>query len=259
MDTIDLLRLVHPALSVFYVFPMIGIATYFAMQTRERRLAAVNKEKTKIPPVVGQEHVKVGRLLSASVVGVALLGMVHPLIKTTIRNNTWAESPFQVIFTASMFVFTIATLVLLFRAKAPVWRATFATLSSMGLIVLGCQPGIFRRGYEWFVSHYYYGMIAAVLMIVSVATLPEIYRSKAWRRAHIGLNTIALLLFIGQGITGTRDLLEIPLSWQEPFIFQCDFANKTCGEVSAEPEELPALTFAPEMLTKPAQDIAEAG
>ena len=229
MDTIDLLRIVHPAIAVFYVFPLIGIATYFALQTRQRRLAMVNKEKTKIAPVVGQEHVKVGRWMAASVVGVALIGMAHPITKKMIANNTWAEDRFRVIFVAALFVFTIATLVFLYQAKTPLWRGIFATLSSMGLIILGCQPEVFRRGYEWFVSHYYYGITAAVLMIVSVAILPEIYRSKAWRRAHIALNTIALLLFIGQGITGARDLLEIPLSWQEPFIFQCDFDNKTCG------------------------------
>lgn len=228
MNTIDLLRLAHPAIAVFYVFPLIGIATYFAVQTRQRRLAAVKKEKTRIAPVVGQEHVKVGRLLAASVVGAALLGMVHPLIKTLIRNSTWATDPFQVIFIAIMYLFTLASLGFLYRAKAPLWRGNLAILSSMGLIILGCQDGIFRRTSDWFISHYYYGMAAAILMIVSVAILPEIYQSKGWRRAHIVLNAIALLLFIGQGVTGTRDLLEIPLSWQEPFIYQCDFANKTC-------------------------------
>ncbi len=228
MNTTDILRLVHPAIAVFYVFPLIGIASYFALQTRQRRLATLNKEKTKIAPVVGQEHVKVGRWLAASVVGVALLGMAHPLIKTIIKGNTWSDNPFQVVFIALMFAFTIAVLTFLYRAQAPLWRGILATLSSMGVIVLGCQPGIFRRTNEWFISHYYYGIVAAVLMIISVAILPEIYRSKSWRRAHIALNTIALLLFIGQGITGTRDLLEIPLSWQEPVIYQCDFANKTC-------------------------------
>jgi membrane protein YdbS with pleckstrin-like domain len=228
MNTTDILRLVHPAIAVFYVFPLIGIATYFALQTRQRRLAAVNKVKTKIPPVVGQEHVKVGRWLAASVVGIALLGMAHPIIKTLIRTNALAENPFQVIFIAAMYVFTIAALVLLYRAQTPTWRGSFATLSSMGLIVLGCQDGIFRRTNEWYISHYYYGIVAALLMIISVAILPEIYRSKAWRRSHIALNAIALLLFVGIGVTGPRDLLEIPLSWQEPAVYQCDFANQTC-------------------------------
>lgn len=228
MNTTDILRLVHPAIAVVYVFPLIGIATYFALQTRQRRLATSSKEKTKIPPVVGQEHVKVGRWLAASVVGIALLGMAHPIIKTLINQNALAEAPFQVVFIAAMYIFTIATLVFLYRAKTPLWRAVFATLTSMGLIILGCQDGIFRRTNEWFMSHYYYGIVAALLMIISVAILPEIYRSKAWRRSHIALNTIALLLFVGMGITGTRDLLEIPLSWQEPVVYQCDFANKTC-------------------------------
>lgn len=228
MNTTDILRLVHPAIAVFYVFPLIGIATYFALQTRQRRLAVANKDKSKIPPVVGQEHVKIGRWLAASVVGVALLGMAHPLIKTLINTNAWTESPFQVFFIAAMFALAIATLVLLYRAKTPMWRAVFATLSSMGIIILGCQDGIFRRTNMWFISHYYYGIAAALLMIISVAVLPEIYKSKAWRRTHIALNLIALLLFVGQGITGTRDLLEIPLSWQESVVYQCDFANKTC-------------------------------
>ena len=228
MNTTDILRLVHPAIAVFYVFPLIGIVTYFSLQTRQRRLAAADKKKTKIPPVVGQEHVKIGRWLAASVVGISLLGMVHPILKTILRNNVWTASPFQVVFIAAMYVFTIATLVFLYRAKAKTWRAAFATLSSMGVIILGCQDGIFRRTNEWYMSHYYYGIVAAVLMIVSVAVVPEIYRSKAWRRSHIALNIIALLLFVGMGVTGTRDLLEIPLSWQEPVVYQCDFANKTC-------------------------------
>jgi len=228
MNTTDLLRLIHPAIAVAYVFPLIGIATYFAVQTRQRRMATMNKEKSKIAPVVGQEHVKVGRLLAASVVGVALLGLAHPIGKTMIRNNTLAENTFQGIFIITVYLLTIATLVLLYQAKTPLWRGTFATLSGAGLVILGCQDGVFRRTNEWFTSHYYYGMAAALLMILSVAILPEIYKSKAWRRGHIMLNVFALILFIGQGYTGARDLLEIPLSWQEPVIYQCDFANKTC-------------------------------
>jgi len=228
MNATDIWRLVHPAIAVFYGFPLIGIATYFALQTRQRRLATAHQAKSKIPPVVGREHVKVGRWLAASVVGIALLGMAHPIIKTLINRNAIAEDPFQVMFIGAMFVFTIATLIFLYRAQKPLWRAVLATLASMGMVILGSQDGIFRRTDEWYISHYYYGIAAAILMIISVAILPEIYQSKAWRRSHIALNTIALLLFVGMGITGPRDLLEIPLSWQEPVVYQCDFANKTC-------------------------------
>lgn len=228
LPTADLLRLLHPMVAAVYVMPLIGIATYFAIQTRQRRLKTAAHEKTKIPPVVGQEHVKIGRYLTASVVGLALLGLAHPIFKNIRNNDVWNTDSFQVIFIVLMFIFTIATLAFLFQARQKVWRGVFATLSGMGLVILGCQDGVFRRGYEWYLSHYYFGMAAALLMIFSLAILPEIYKSKNWRRVHIALNTIALLLFISQGITGTRDLLEIPLSWQEPFIYSCDFANQTC-------------------------------
>jgi len=228
LDTADLLRLIHPFLAVTFVLPLIGVATYFALQTRQRRMAVSAKEKTKIAPVVGQEHVKVGRWLSASVVGLVLVGLAHPIFKTIARDNVWADNPFRVIFVGLMFAFTIAALVFLFKARQPLWRGVFATLTGMGLWVLGMQPGVFRRGYEWYVSHFYFGMVAAMLMIFSLAILPEIYKSKRWRLTHVVLNSIALLLFISQGLTGVRDLLEIPLHWQEPFVFQCDFTNKTC-------------------------------
>lgn len=228
LDTPDILRLIHPILAVVWVFPLIGVATYFAIQTRQRRLAVVAKEKTKIVPVVGQEHVKVGRWLAGSVVGLVLVGLAHPIGKFIANNQVWANNPFQVVFIGLMFGLTIAALVFLYRAQSPLWRGIFATLTGMGLVILGCQDGVYRRGFEWYVSHYYLGMAAALLMIFSLAILPDIYRAKRWRLTHIVLNSIALLLFISQGITGTRDLLEIPLQWQEPFIYQCDFANKTC-------------------------------
>ena len=229
----DWIRLMHPILAVSVVFPLIGMVTYFATQTRQRRLKVEAKEKSKIPPVVGKEHVNLGRWLTAAVVGLTLVGVGNPIIKHIVRQAA-TDSPvpqWKIIFIALMFVFTIASMVCLYRATAPqkLWRGLFAALSTAGLWILGSQDGVFRRTYEWQVSHYYYGMIAVTLMVISLAILPEIYKSKAWRKVHIALNCIALLLFIGQGITGTRDLLEIPLSWQEPFVFGCDFVNKTCG------------------------------
>jgi hypothetical protein len=69
-------------------------------------------------------------------------------------------------------------------------------------------------------------------MIFSIVIVQDIYqdRKNRWRMAHIILNCFALLLFIGQGITGARDLLEIPLDWQKSYIYQCDFTNKTCSQ-----------------------------
>ncbi|MBD1919292.1 MULTISPECIES: DUF4079 domain-containing protein [Cyanophyceae] len=229
LDAPDLLRLLHPFLAVTVVMPLIGVAVYFAVQTRQRRLAVADKTKITISPVVGKEHVRVGQWLSGAVVSLVLLGLAHPIFKTLLRENVWTEDPFRGVFVVAIYAFTLGALVLLYRSSSRVWRGTFATLTGMGLWLLGMQPGVFRRAYEWQVSHFYLGMAAAMLMIFALATLPEIYKSKRWRLTHAALNTVAVLLFISQGITGVRDLLEIPLQWQEPFIYQCDFENKSCS------------------------------
>jgi hypothetical protein len=229
MTLTDWLRIAHPVLAVVIVYPLLGIVMYFAWQTRQRRLQNQAEVKSKISQVVGLEHVTLGRWLTGAAVGIALLGFVHPIFKTIIKNQVWTKAPGQVIFIVLMFAATIGSLALLYRAKSKIWRMVFAALTSMGLIVLGLQDGIFRRLDEWFVSHYFYGTIVAILMVISLTILPEIYRHLSWRKLHITLNTIALLLFLSQGITGARDLLEIPLSWQEPTVFGCDFAHQTCG------------------------------
>jgi hypothetical protein len=149
-----------------------------------------------------------------------------------LEHQAGKTEPFRVIFVAMMFVATSLSLFFLYRANQKIWRGIFATLTGMGLIILGSQPEIFRREFEWYVSHYYYGIAAAMLMIFSLAIVQEIYqdRSNHWRNVHIILNCFALLLFIGQGFTGTRDLLEIPISWQKPYVeslykYQCDRQN----------------------------------
>lgn len=237
----DILRLLHPLLAVTVVFPTIGIVVYMAVQTRQRRLQVADGGKSKVPPGVGQEHVKIGRWLTTAVVGICLLGLARPTVGYISKNDLWNKAPFQVVTLALLFVATIASLVFLNQARPKVWRAVFATLTGMGVVLIGIQDilfnregfgAIFRRDNEWVVSHFYYGITATLLMIFSLAIVQDIYqdRSNRWRTVHIVLNSIAVLLFVGQGITGTRDLLEIPLSWQEPYIYQCDFVNKKCPE-----------------------------
>jgi len=174
--------------------------------------------------------VQLGRWLSGSVVGLALLALGHDIFLKAVEDQLWTKEPFRVGFVLLIFVATIASLVILYNAEPKIWRAVFATLTGMGLVLLGCQPEIFRRTNEWYISHYYYGIAAALLMVFSLAMIRDIYQDKhnRWRTVHIILNSFALLLFIGQGFTGTRDLLEIPLSWQEPFVYKCDFTHKTC-------------------------------
>ncbi len=212
MKPVDFLLIIHPAIAVIFVFPLIGIVSYFAWQTRQRRLQTLTEnKKSKIPPVVGREHVSIGRWLSSSVVGVSLLGLAYPIGENIIKNQLWSENLFQFLFIIIMFVVTITSLVILQKTRQKNWRGIFATLTGMGLVILGLQDGVFRRDNEWYISHFYFGILAALLMIFSLAIIEDIYqdRSNRWRNVHIILNCVALLLFMGQGITGTRDLLEI--------------------------------------------------
>ncbi|MBW4518369.1 MAG: DUF4079 domain-containing protein [Scytolyngbya sp. HA4215-MV1] len=246
----DFLGLLHPAIAVFFVFPLIGMVVNFAWQTRQRRFQAAEGNKSKIPPGVGSEHLKLGRWLCASVVGIALLGLAYAIFSKMQEQNVFSQAPGRVAFVGLMFVATIASLGLLYNAQPHqrIWRGVFATLTGMGLIVLGCQPEVYRRGFEWYVSHYYYGMVAALLMLFSQAIVPDIYqdRTNRWRIVHTLLNCFALLLFIGQGFTGTRDLLEIPLGWQEPYIQQ--LYEKQCMNQSCTVEPVKKQGFLPDSL-----------
>ncbi len=230
MEFKDFLALLHPIVAVAIVFPMLGVVLNMAWQTMQRRQQIASGDKSKIPPVVGAEHVKAGRILSGSVVGVTLLGLGYAIFEHILSEQVWSKNSFQVIFIVLMFVATIASLVMLYRSTPALWRGIFATLTGAGLVILGTQDGVYRLTKEWYWSHYYIGITAALLMVFSLAIVQDIYkdRSNRWRTVHVILNSIAVLLFLGQGMTGTRDLLEIPLSWQKPYIYSCDFANKTC-------------------------------
>lgn len=214
LGTQDLMALIHPAIAVAFVFPLIGIASNYAWQTRQRRLQIKSGGKSKIPPIAGKEHVQIGRWLTGSVVGITLIALAYSIFYKGIPKlqEQGNLQNFQVIFIVLMFVATIASTVLLYRAKPMIWRAVFATLAGMGLVILGTQEGVWRLSNEWYWSHYYYGIVVSILMLFSLAIVNDIYRDKTnfWRNVHIVLNCLALLLFIGQGITGARDLLEIP-------------------------------------------------
>jgi len=246
MSAADLAGLIHPALAIVVIFPLLGIVLNFAWQTRQRRLQTKDG-KSKIPPVVGTEHLRFGRLLSNAVVGLALIGLAYAIFSKMVTNQVWVEDATRAWFVVLMFVVTIASLVFLNRAQPKLWRGVFATLTGMGLVILGCQPEVFRRGFEWYISHYYYGIAASLLMVFSLAIIPEIYkdRSNRWRNTHVILNVFATLLFLGQGFTGTRDLLEIPLSWQQPLIEQlyinnCQTQDCVVQPAPAEPPPAPA-------------------
>jgi hypothetical protein len=216
----DWFMLIHPTIAIVIVFPVLGIVLYQAWLTRTRRLALKEGQKSPIPPTSGTEHVRLGRVLSAAVVIVALIGLADPIFSKMLMNDALQKTPFRVVSLALIVILTGLSLLFLDRATTKLWRGTFAILTGMGLGILGLQPEIYRRDFEWYASHYYLGMMAAMLMIFSLTIVQDIYRDRTqrWRKVHIILNSVATLLFLAQGFTGSRDLLEIPLSWQKPHI-----------------------------------------
>ncbi len=234
MDFKDTVLLLHPVIAIAVVFPLMGMIVNRALQVRQRRLQLAAGDKSKVPPVVGQEHVQIGHWLTIGVVGITLIALANDIFGTAITSQLWSKNPAQVGLIGLLFLATIASLGLLFRATQVRWRATFAILTGVGLVVLGCQEGVYRKTDQWYTSHYYYGITASLLMIFSLSIVQSVYRdrSQRWRMVHICVSSIVTLLFIGQAITGTRALLEVPLSWQEPYVQklyeqQCD--TKPCS------------------------------
>jgi hypothetical protein len=77
----DIVLLLHPAIAVTVVFPLIGIVVRMAWQTRARRLEVKAGNKSKISPASGQEHLQLGRWLTGAVVGIYFLGITFPIFE----------------------------------------------------------------------------------------------------------------------------------------------------------------------------------
>ena len=67
-------------------------------------------------------------------------------------------------------------------------------------------------------------------MLFALGAQREIQRDLRLRRLHVTASVLVAVLFVLQGITGTRDLLEIPLSWQKPAMARCDFVLQRCAD-----------------------------
>jgi hypothetical protein len=227
MQTVDWLWLLHPALAVVLVYPLLGMVLRMAQKTRDRRLT-----QAKHPPTVGRDHADLGKLMAGSVVAIVLIAEAvvivtkHPLL--AFEGGGLRQGLLFLVLVGSG-----VALAALWRVKRAVYRASFALLCWAGVIALGMQPEVFRLSDNPFEpafwqSHFWGGIGLTGLMLFSVACRPEIHKHLRWRRLHVSANALAALIFLAQGISGPRDLLEIPLSWQKPTIYACDYQARTC-------------------------------
>jgi len=224
MTTVDWLWLLHPALAVALVYPLLGAGLQLALQTRRRRL-----NQSKGPLTAGAEHTALGRWLTAAVVGLQLIAYAVVILTKEPSQLSPARSSLLLLVLAG----SLLALAALWRVRQALYRASFALLAWIGVIGLGLQPEVWRLSDNPFdpafwQSHFWGGMGLTGLLLFSLAAQPEIQRQLRWRRLHLSANALAALIFVAQGITGPRDLLEIPLSWQKATIWGCDFEQRVC-------------------------------
>ena len=227
MTIIDWLWILHPALAVVLIYPLIGMVMRLAWQTRQRRVAQV-----KHPPMVGRDHSDLGRWLAAGVVLLVLIALTVA-IATKAPPADFSGGAGRAIQLSIVLLGTGASLVALWRSKAAALRLSFSLITWVGVLTLGAQPEVWRLSDdplspEFWQSHYWAGVAVTGLMLFSLEARPEIVRDLRLRRLHVTASVLAALLFVMQGITGTRDLLEIPLSWQKPAVYACDFDLLRC-------------------------------
>lgn len=227
MQGVDWLTIVHPALAVVLIYPLIGMVVRLGVQARHRRLG-----NQKIAVTSGSEHTDLGRWLSAGVVIIVLIALMAAIV-THQPLSAFAGGASRGVLLLLVLLGTSTSLVALWHATSKTMRLLFALLTWLGVISLGAQPEVWRLSDnpldpQFWQSHYWAGVAVTGLMLFSLGARPEILRQLRWRRIHVAANLLAAVLFTIQGITGTRDLLEIPLGWQKPTLYQCDWTAMTC-------------------------------
>jgi hypothetical protein len=236
MTAIDWLALLHPVLVILFVYPVVGATIRLGILVREKRLGI-----SKQPPPVPREHADHGRWVTAGVVVAVLIALVYSFLsKAVAPGAAFAGGGTRLALLLLVAAGTLVALLALLRVKHPGLRASFTLLTWAGLLGLGSQSEIWRlsdnpfSGAFWS-SHYWSGVLLTGLLLFNLAARPEISGRPRWRRLHVASNILILVLLAVQAITGSRDLLEIPLSWQKPAIFRCDFTKRVCPEPPPAP------------------------
>ena len=111
MTITDWLWILHPALAVVLIYPLIGMVVRLAWQTRQRRVAQV-----KHPPVVGRDHSDLGRWLAAGVVLLVLIALTVA-IATKAPPADFSGGAGRAIQLSIVLLGTGASLVALWRSK----------------------------------------------------------------------------------------------------------------------------------------------
>jgi hypothetical protein len=233
LETIDWLWILHPLLAVVSIYPLAGVVMRLGIQTHERRVKGA-----RLPASTGHEHSDLGQWLAAGVVVIVLIALTV-VIGTEHSLLHFKGGAARALELLLVLVGTCISLVALWRSTTPLLRLAFALITWAGVLAMGAQPEVFRLSdnpfqTEFWQSHYWSGVAVTGLMLFSIGARPEILRQLFWRRIHVAANILAAMLFLIQGITGTRDLLQIPLHWQKPALEACNWTTHICPRTTSE-------------------------
>ena len=240
MTALDWLALLHPVLIILFVYPVIGATIRLGILVREKRLGI-----TRQPDLVPVEHAAHGAWVTGGVVMAVLIALLYSFLA-----HAWGAGAAvsgglpRLLLLGMVAAGTLVALLALLRVRRAALRASFALLCWAGLLGLGSQPEIWRLSDNplsagFWGSHYWSGVLLTGLLLFTTAARPEITRVPRLRRLHLALNLLVMVLLAVQAITGSRDLLQMPLSWQTPAILSCDPLARSCP--TPPPPGLPAL------------------
>lgn len=187
--------LLHPALIILFVYPVVGATIRLGILARERRL-----QINPIAPTVPLEHAQHGSWVTGGVLVAVLIALSHSLL---------GQATGALLLTGAAV--TIGYIALL-RSKQVWKRLTWGGACWSWMLFLGLHPAVERLSDQpwtalFWQSHFWMGMALGGLLISSTALQPLIGRHIAIRRWHVVSNVIVALLLAMQAISGTRNLL----------------------------------------------------
>lgn len=208
----DWLLLLHPALMILFVYPVVGATIRLGILVRERRL-----DLNPIAATVPAEHVDHGRWVTSGAVLASLLALAANLMRTRasggIAGGTAGGGGSASM--VALVALTLAGCLALWRVRGARARAFCALLSAAGLAFLAVQPPLWFQGVSpWtrlWGSHTWGGLLLVSLLLFAMAAAPEIRSRPAWRQLHTAAAFLTALLLAVQAISGSRDLMVLGL------------------------------------------------
>jgi hypothetical protein len=208
----DWLLLLHPALMILFVYPVVGATIRLGILVRERRL-----DLNPIAATVPAEHVDHGRWVTTGAVLASLLALAANLMRARASGDIGGgiagggDSASMVALAA----LTLPSCLALWRVRGARARAFCALISSVGLAFLAVQPPLWFQGVSPFTrlwgSHTWGGILLVSLLLFAMAAAPEIRSRPAWRQLHTAAAFLTALLLAVQAISGSRDLMVMGL------------------------------------------------